>query len=90
VAIALAEGIRRQTGATLGLSITGIAGPSGGSPEKPVGTVHIALSNGTATKERGMHFPGDRERVRNYAAQTALDIVRRYFLQRNREAASKA
>jgi nicotinamide-nucleotide amidase len=85
VATALAEGIRRQTGATLGLSITGIAGPGGGTPEKPVGTVHIALSNGSATKERGTHFPGDRERVRNYAAQTALDMVRKYFLSKQRE-----
>jgi nicotinamide-nucleotide amidase len=89
VATALAEGIRRQTGATLGLGITGIAGPGGGTPEKPVGTVHIALSNGTATKERGMHFPGDRERVRNYAAQTALDFVRRYFLAKQREVAKE-
>jgi nicotinamide-nucleotide amidase len=85
VAIALAEGIRRRTGAKLGLGITGIAGPAGGTPEKPVGTVHIALSNESATKERGMHFPGDRERIRKYAAQTALDLVRRYFLAKQRE-----
>jgi nicotinamide-nucleotide amidase len=86
VAIALAEGIRRSTGAQLGIGITGIAGPSGGTPEKPVGTVHIALANESATKVRSMHFPGDRERIRLYASQTAMDLVRRYFLQKQREA----
>jgi nicotinamide-nucleotide amidase len=86
VAIALAEGIRRGTGAQLGIGITGIAGPGGGSPEKPVGTVHIALANESATKVRSMHFPGDRERIRLYASQTAMDMVRRYFLQKQREA----
>lgn len=86
VAIALAEGIRRSTGAQLGIGITGIAGPSGGTTEKPVGTVHIALANESATKERSMHFPGDRERIRLYASQTAMDMVRRYFLQKQREA----
>lgn len=89
VAVALAEGIRRRTGATLGLGITGIAGPGGGTPEKPVGTVHIALANESATKERALHFPGDRERIRLYASQTALDMVRRYFLQKQREMAAK-
>ncbi len=87
VAVALAEGIRRSTGAQLGIGITGIAGPSGGTPEKPVGTVHIALANESGTKERSMHFPGDRERIRLYASQTALDLVRRYFLAKQREAA---
>ncbi len=87
VAVTLAEGIRRRTGAMLGLGITGIAGPGGGTPEKPVGTVHIALADGTATKARAMHFPGDRERIRNYASQTALDLVRRYFLAKQREGA---
>lgn len=80
VARALAEGIRRKTGATLGLGITGIAGPGGGSPEKPVGTVHIALAAPECTTERGLRFPGDRERVRWHASQIALDLVRRYFL----------
>ena len=87
VAVALAEGIRRSTGATLGLGITGIAGPGGATPEKPVGTVHIALANDAATKERGYHFPGDRERIRQYASQTALDMVRRYFLAKQRDTA---
>jgi competence/damage-inducible protein CinA-like protein len=80
VAMALADGIRRRTAATLGIGITGIAGPGGGSPEKPVGTVHIALAGPAGNKERGLFFPGDRERIRWMAAQAALDLVRRHFL----------
>lgn len=80
VAVALADGIRRRTGSTLGVGITGVAGPAGGTPEKPVGLVHIALANGSTPRERGLHFPGDRDRVRWQASQTALDMVRRYFL----------
>jgi nicotinamide-nucleotide amidase len=80
VARALAEGIRRRSGATLGLAITGIAGPAGGSPEKPVGTVHVALANSNAVTERAMRLPGDRDLVRLQASQAALDSVRRYFL----------
>jgi competence/damage-inducible protein CinA-like protein len=80
VARALAEGIRRRAGSTLGLGVTGIAGPGGGSPEKPVGTVHIALSDENGFTERALQLPGDRERIRFNASQAALDMVRRYFL----------
>jgi nicotinamide-nucleotide amidase len=80
VAVALADGIRRRTGATLGIGITGVAGPTGGTPEKPVGTVHIAIAAASGSKERGVFFPGDRDRIRWQASQTALDLVRRYFL----------
>jgi nicotinamide-nucleotide amidase len=80
VARALAEGIRRRTGATLGVGITGIAGPGGGSPEKPVGLVHIAVADAAASKDRTLRLPGDRERIRWFASQAALDMVRRYFL----------
>jgi nicotinamide-nucleotide amidase len=80
VAIALADGIRRNVGSTLGVGITGIAGPGGGSDEKPVGTVHIALSHVGGVKERGVLFPGDREAVRWHASQLALDLVRIHFL----------
>jgi len=80
VARALAEGIRRRSGAALGLGVTGVAGPGGGSAEKPVGTVHIALAAENGGKERGFHFPGDRERIRWQASQIALDMVRRHFL----------
>jgi nicotinamide-nucleotide amidase len=76
----LAEGIRRRSGATLGLAVTGVAGPGGGTTEKPVGTVHIALANGAATRAREFRFPGERDRIRFQASQMALDIVRRSFL----------
>ncbi len=84
VARALAEGIRKRSGSTLGLGVTGIAGPGGGSPEKPVGTVYIALANETLSKERMFLFPGDRDRIRWQASQAALDMVRRYFLYTSR------
>jgi len=80
VALALADGIRRRTGATLGVGITGIAGPGGGTPEKPVGLVHIAIADERGPRERAFRFPGDRERIRQHATQAALDMVRRYFL----------
>jgi nicotinamide-nucleotide amidase len=80
VAVALADGIRRRTGATLGVGITGVAGPGGGSPEKPVGTVHVAIADASGSKERGVLYPGERDRIRWQASQTALDLVRRYFL----------
>jgi nicotinamide-nucleotide amidase len=80
VATAMAKGIRREVGSTLGVGITGIAGPGGGSEEKPVGTVHIALSHAGGVKERGALFPGDREAIRWHASQLALDMVRIHFL----------
>jgi nicotinamide-nucleotide amidase len=80
VAVALAEGIRRHVGSTFGVGITGVAGPGGGSEEKPVGTVHIALAAPNGTKERLVHLPGDREAIRFYASQIALDMVRMYYL----------
>lgn len=80
VALALADGIRKRTGATIGVGVTGIAGPGGGTPEKPVGLVHIGLSDEHGARERAYRFPGDRERIRQHAAQAALDAVRRYFL----------
>lgn len=80
VAIALAEGIRRRVRTTLGVGITGIAGPSGGSEEKPVGTVHIAVAGPAGAKERLAHLAGDREAIRFYASQIGLDMVRMHFL----------
>src|SRR5579859_5682239 len=80
VAAALADGIRRRVGSSLGVGITGVAGPGGGSEEKPVGTVHIALSSGTGVRERALRFPGDREMIRMQASQAALDMVRLHFL----------
>jgi len=80
VAQALAQGIRRRIGATLGIGITGIAGPSGGSPEKPVGLVYIALADANGGRDRTLRFPGDRERIRWHASQAALDMLRRHFI----------
>ncbi|HTR46255.1 MAG TPA: competence/damage-inducible protein A [Verrucomicrobiae bacterium] len=80
VALAMAEGIRKQAGAMIGVGITGIAGPTGGTPEKPVGTVHIAVADLRGSQEKMWRFPGDRERIRFFAMQNALDAVRRRFL----------
>jgi nicotinamide-nucleotide amidase len=80
VASALAEGIRHRAGSLIGVGITGIAGPGGGSEEKPVGTVHIAVSTASGVKERLAHFPGDRDMIRVQASQAALDMVRVHFL----------
>ena len=87
VAIAMADGARRSTGASIGLSITGIAGPGGGSPEKPVGTVHIALAGDQGTRERLFRFGGERDRVRRLAAQSALEMLRRHLV-RSRQGGS--
>ncbi len=80
VARGLAEGIRSRMSTTIGVGVTGIAGPSGGSAEKPVGTVHIAVAAPSGTHHRQLLFPGDRERVRWQASQAALDLVRRELM----------
>ena len=79
VAQALAYGIRRHTGATLGLGVTGIAGPTGGTEEKPVGLVHIAISDTRKTESIERRFRGDSDRVRQWASQQALDYLRRWL-----------
>jgi nicotinamide-nucleotide amidase len=79
VALALAEGIRKRSGASVGVGTTGIAGPGGGTAEKPVGLVHIGLADERGASEKAFRFPGDRDRVRRFATQTALDMVRRHF-----------
>jgi len=80
VAKALAEGIRTRTCATLGVGVTGIAGPAGATETKSVGLVHIAVSDaqGSAAIER--NFRGDRNRVREWAAQQTLDLIRRRLM----------
>jgi nicotinamide-nucleotide amidase len=80
VAVALAENIREICNADIGLGITGIAGPAGGSEEKPVGTVWIAVSDGSRNETMHRRFPGDRERIRRWASQQALDLVRRMVM----------
>jgi nicotinamide-nucleotide amidase len=77
VAEALAKGIRQRTGSTLGLGVTGIAGPTGGTEAKPVGRVYIALSDAQKTEVLEKNFRGNRDRVRQWATQQALDLIRR-------------
>ena len=77
VARAMAEGARRQAGASIGVGITGIAGPDGGTPEKPVGLVWLAISGSAGDRTRRAQFPGGRERVRFQASQAALEMIRR-------------
>jgi nicotinamide-nucleotide amidase len=83
VAVAMAEGIRKTAGVDLGLSVTGIAGPDGGTPQKPVGLVYIALSDGRETIPERFQFHGDRETIQAEAAQMALEKVRQYLVLRN-------
>jgi nicotinamide-nucleotide amidase len=80
VAQALAEGIRLRTGATIGLGITGIAGPTGGTDSKPVGLVYIAVSDAEKNEVTERNFRGARDRVREWSAQQALDLVRRRLM----------
>ncbi len=75
VARAMAEGARRAGGATWGIGITGIAGPTGGSPEKPVGTVHLALAGAAGTQAVARLYRGDRTRIRRLAAWEALNLL---------------
>jgi nicotinamide-nucleotide amidase len=77
IAIALAEGIRKRCGATIGVGITGVAGPAGGTEEKPVGLVFHAVASEQGTEVVERRFPGDRQRIRWFASQVALDMVRK-------------
>lgn len=81
VAIAMAEGIRTRSKVDIGVGVTGIAGPDGGTPEKPVGMVCIAASSAGGTRVRTFRFVGGREMVKFQASQAALDMVRRMLLE---------
>jgi nicotinamide-nucleotide amidase len=83
VARALAEGIRERTGASVGVSVTGIAGPgpsTGADEGKPVGLVYIGLADADGTQVKELQLMGDRERIRWWASQHALELVRRHML----------
>src|SRR5579871_4995552 len=71
----MAEGVRRATGATWGVAVSGIAGPGGGSEEKPVGLVHFAVSGPSGTQARKMVWPAERRQVKQLAAFAALNLL---------------
>ncbi len=77
VAEAMALGARRRTGSTYALAITGVAGPAGGGESVPVGTTFIAIADSEGTQVLQRQFLGDRTRIRNFASQLALDLLRR-------------
>jgi nicotinamide-nucleotide amidase len=80
VARALAEGIRQRTGATIGVGVTGIAGPTGGTESKPVGLVYIAVSDAQKTECLERNFRGARDRVREWTTSQALELIRRRLM----------
>ncbi|PYQ57899.1 MAG: competence/damage-inducible protein A [Acidobacteria bacterium] len=88
VARAMAEGVRRTLGSDWGVGITGIAGPGGGSEEKPVGTVHLAVAGPREgeVEHRHVRLPGDRNRVRRFATQIILEMLRRRLIAVAKEA----
>jgi nicotinamide-nucleotide amidase len=81
VARAMAEGARQQANTTFALATTGIAGPGGGTEEKPVGTVFVALAaDGAATQIKSFRFPDDRPTFKELTTQAALEMLRRSLL----------
>jgi competence/damage-inducible protein CinA-like protein len=80
VAAALAEGIRKRCLSSYGVGITGVAGPTGGTEQKPVGLVYIALAGDEGTQVVERNFPGDRKRIRTFASLQALEMIRRALL----------
>lgn len=80
VAQALAEGIRKRCLSSFGAGITGVAGPTGGTEEKPVGLVYIALAGEEGTQIVERNFPGDRARIRQFSTMQALEMIRRALL----------
>ena len=80
-ALAMAAGARSQLGVDYAVSITGIAGPDGGSKEKPVGTVWFGLADAEGTLAEHFHIGGDRARIRKIATLTALNLLRKRLLQ---------
>jgi nicotinamide-nucleotide amidase len=86
-ATAMAGGVRRALAADIGVSVTGVAGPGGGTPEKPVGLVFIHAETPDASHGVELRLPGDREAVRRRAAVSALHLLRRLLTQSRHEAA---
>ena len=81
VAAAMAAGVRERSHVSIGLSVTGIAGPGGATPTKPVGLVYVALDAGEAGREaKEFRFHGDRSTIKTRSSQGALDLLRRWLL----------
>ena len=79
----MAEGVRTRLGASIGMAITGVAGPGGGTPDKPVGTVWIAAALANETRALPLRLIGDREEIRRRATQSALELVRRILVEKD-------
>ena len=75
----MAEGARRRFGASAGLAVTGVAGPAGGTAEKPVGTVHVALDTESTTRHERLTLGGDRAMIRRWTTSAALGMVRAFL-----------
>ncbi len=80
VARQMAEGVRERAGTSFGIGITGIAGPGGGTEEKPVGTVHVAISGAQGTTHRRLRLPGNRARIQSLSVGAALELLRRQLV----------
>lgn len=78
--MAMAQGVRRLAGSDIALAVTGIAGPDGGTPDKPVGTVYIAMDTPAGSRAKAYRFHGDRGEIRTITAFVAMDRLRRYLL----------
>jgi len=75
----MAKGIRKKAKADIGVAVTGVAGPKGGTVKKPVGLVYIALATKEGTESRAFRFSGDRRTIRSRSAKKALSLVRDYL-----------
>ncbi len=77
----MAKGVKSLSKVNIGLAVTGIAGPTGGTPEKPVGTVFIALAHGRKVITKKHSFYGDREQIKFMTSQHALDMLRKHLIE---------
>ena len=87
VAVAMASGIRERLGVDVGIAVTGVAGPGGGTPAKPVGLVHYAVSALDDVAAQEFSFPGDRDVIRTRATVASLHLARRMLTRSRHEEA---
>ena len=88
-ALAMAEGIRHRCRSDIGMSITGIAGPDGGSSEKPVGTVYVGISHPGDSTAKRLNLAGNRTRIQSMATQTGLNMLRLFLLKQNKSSRNR-